>query len=228
MRCRRSLLLVLACLGGAAPAAWAAERDPRPSSSAVASAAEPAGLLRPAYLGARVGGAIGQAFSEAGASPTGELLGGYQLPFFERRVGVFVGLGYAQPGAQGHTHDPRVGASGGQLDYTTTIRDFGISGGGQIWWPVEGTRWVPYGALGLKLHLTKTVSDTHLGSTSLGENTESDSHLGFLLRFGAGVHVGPGLLAIDATVDSAPVDRLTTGVANAGAIVVAAGYHLFF
>jgi len=200
----------------------------RPPVATAATVAPNTDVLPPIYVGARVGGAFGQAFSELGASLTGEVLGGYQLPFLDRRFGIFAALSYAQPSTSGHAHDPRVGPAGGQFDYNTTLRDLGVTAGGQLWWPVAGTRFVPFGALGLKLHFTKITSESRFGSASAGENRESDTHVGFLLRAGAGIRLGPGLVALDATVDSAPMDQLTTGAANSGAVVVAAGYHFFF
>ena len=224
MRCRSAFALILLLL-----CALPAHAAPPAAPAATATAAAPqTGVLPPIYVGARVGGAFGQAFSELGASFTGEILGGYQLPVLDRRLGLFAALSYAQPSTSGHTQDPRVGSAGGQLNYTTTLRDFGITAGGQLWWPIQGTRFVPFGALGLKLHMTQTVSDTRMGSISAGEYRESDTHMGFLLRLGAGIKLGPGLVAVDATVDSAPIDQLTTGSANSGAIVLAAGYHFFF
>jgi hypothetical protein len=175
--------------------------------------------------GARLGVVAPQAFNKLTTSFLVEAEAAYQLPFLHRRLGVFFDIGYTQPTASGSRTDPRVTANGGNVSYTTTVRDLGMALGVQYRHAI-GQWLVPYAGAGAKLHLTSTLVGQAARAVDLGANSERSTRIGFLGRIGLGVHLGPGDLVGEVQVEYTPVDHLITGDTNTAHIAIQFGYLL--
>lgn len=207
-----------------------------PSAAVRADGAPPEGELTRAQerrmepwllVGARVGVVIPQAFNKLETNFVTDVEVAYQLPFWYRRLGLFFDIGYSQPTEQGTTTDPRVSTNGGTVGYDMTLQDLALAFGVQYRHALG--RWiVPYVGAGAKVHLTRTIIDQNAGQTSLGENSEENTRVGFIARAGLGVHLGPGDLVAELDVEYTPVDHLITGDNNTGHLGFLAGYLLRF
>jgi len=206
-------LLLLASRAHAADEASAEVKRPAPDL-----------LIEPsALLGVRAGVVVPQAFNNLTTNFLVEVECAYQLPFWHKRLGLFLDVGYSQPTASGSRTDPRVTTNGGAVSYDVTVRDFGFALGVQYRHAVG--RWVvPYVGAAAKLHLTHTDVEQSAGTTSLGPNSEESTRFGFLGRLGLGVHLGPGDLVVEAHVEYTPVDHLITGDTNTSHLAFQLGY----
>jgi len=180
-------------------------------------------------VGARVGASFGQVASELGMSPTGELQMSWQMPFANRMVGLMFGMGYSAPSASsqpGSYGDTRLGQNASSISYTTTVKDFAITLGPQIFFPLAHAPLIPYLAGGLKTHFTTVETEGSAGGQAFGTNREPRTRLGYFVRGGTGVRLGPGMLSFDLGFEGSPVDDAITGSANAGGLITSLGYFI--
>ena len=178
-----------------------------------------------ALIGARIGATIPQAFNTLGTSFLIEVEGAYQLPFWRRRIGVFLGVSYTQPGRSGNRPvDARVLPNGGQVSYNLTLDELGFALGVQLRYPIG--RWVvPYAGAGAQLLLTRATLAQTAGRVDLGTLHEQSTRYGFLGRLGVGVHLGPGDVVLELQIGYSPLsDFLTTGDNNTGHLAFQLGY----
>lgn len=87
---------------------------------------------------------------------------------------------------------------------------------------------VPFAALGLGVHMVRTTVDgTSLG-VPFGESHEQSTRVGFDVRLGAGLCLGPGLATVSMDTDLAPLEHLTTGGTRSSAFSLALAYLFSF
>jgi hypothetical protein len=230
-----SIVSLLVGFAFAPPASAQATRPkpkpPRPAATTTEDEAPPRDVvveMANGLVGVRAGASIGQVFSELGASVMGEIVGSWQFPTWHRRLGLMGSFGYSQPSATvpANLVDPRLGAGGALVDWSATRRDLALGLGLNLWWPIAGVPAIPFGAAGGKLHLTRTDVRGSANGAIFGENRESKTRLGWFVRGGTGMRLGRGVVTLDLSLEGAPVDEVTTGSANAGALIIAVGYVL--
>lgn len=217
------------------PAPQAApEPAPEPAPERLAEDHGPSRLL----VGARIGGLFPQALNKLDTNFLAEVEAAWQLPIpkIERRLGLFLDVGYTQPTTTGTRVDPRITANcgGGSCTetYTVTVRDLGFTLGVHYFQPLP-KRFLVYGGVGGRMHLVRTISEAMAGTTPLGVNTEDSTKFGVLVRLGGAYRIGPGAVVLEAHVEWTGIDHLVTGgerageSANIGNLALQAGY-LFF
>ena len=178
-------------------------------------------------VGARLGALFGQPFSTLGAAFIPELSVAYHPDLWMRRLGVVFALSYSRPQTESTHVDPRMTENGGLMIYRHTLHDFAMSLSPTLWLPI-GPMFIPYASAGIKMHLYRNDGEGSTGATTqFGENQEPKTRVGFVGRLGLGIQLGPGAATVDLTVDAAPVNEVTTGDANAGDLIISAGYSLF-
>lgn len=219
-----------AIVASLALAATAARGEPASGSAAPPTVRQPPPprdrLMEPAWLvGVRLGPVIPQAFNKLSTNFLVDVEGAYQLPFWHRRLGLFLDVGYSQPTASGSRADARIMANNGVVTWDLTVRDLGFALGAEYRHAVG--RWVvPYVGAGAKLHLTRSVVNQRVGAIDLGSNTEDSTRVGFLGRVGLGLHLGPGDLVAELHVEYTTVDHLITGDNNTAHLAFQVGYLL--
>ncbi|HEY3449385.1 MAG TPA: hypothetical protein VGK67_23730 [Myxococcales bacterium] len=200
------------------------EAPPVAGAADAKSSADPDSKTEPwLLLGARVGVVLPQVFNKLGTNFLVDVEAAYQLPFLHRHLGLFFDVGYSQPKTEGTRNDPRVLTNGGEVAYTMTVRDFGLSLGVQYRHPL-GDLVVPFVGVGAKMHLTNTLLEQSAGSTNLGTNIERSTRVGFLGRLGLGLHLGPGDLVAEVHLEATAVDHLVTGDKNTSHLALQLGY----
>lgn len=151
---------------------------------------------------------------------------GYGLPFIERRLQLFLDLGYTQPSVTVTGSDARV--PGGTFTATTTLRDLSTTLG-LCFFILEPSRpLVPYVSAGARVHFLSAETDGSAGGATFGGWKETDTRFGGIFALGAGYRLGPGRVLAELTLNVLPVDQRLTGVANASSLSVLLGYGLFF
>ena len=200
------------------------EKAPLASTTLTTRPARDRRLEPAALLGARFGLVIPQALNKLETNFLVEIEGAYQLPFWHRRLGLFLDVGYTQPEEHGsHPADPRIQSNGGTVDYDMKVQELGFALGVQYRHAVG--RWVvPFIGAAAKMNLTMTTVAQHAGSVDLGTNTEQSTRFGFLARGGVGFHLGPGDLVVEVHFEYTPVDHLITGDNNTGHLAFQLGY----
>lgn len=202
------------------PAVPAAVSQPAPAPAAP-PASSGVGLL----VGFKVGGMFPQPFSKLGAAVAPELeIGAFVL---ERRLAVFLDLGYAQPGASGTVQDPRV--PDGSYHWKLVQRDLTTSLG--LIYRLELRSLVPYFGAGFRLHLQESIASGDGGTASkapFGESRETRTKAGGILLAGAELKLGAGSLLGEIEGGYAPLDNRITGNSNMGALTLRLGYRIFF
>lgn len=179
-------------------------------------------LLTPqALVGVRVGLLVPQAFNGFGTAWLVEVEAAYQLPFWKRRLGLFLDVSYTEPQASGTRSDARI--AGSAVDWSVKVQELGFVLGVQLRWAIG--RWVvPYLGAGARLDLTATTLTERAGGADAGTWHEQSSRVGAHGRLGVGIHAGPGDLLVEARVDWTPIDHTLTGATNTGRIGFALGY----
>lgn len=151
---------------------------------------------------------------------------GYGLPFLERRLQLFLDLGYTQPSVTVTGSDARV--PGGTFTATTTLRDFATTLG-LCFFILEPSRvLVPYLSAGARVHFLSAETDGSAGGASFGGWRETDTRFGGVFAAGAGYRLGPGRVLAELTFNVLPVDQRLTGVSNASSLSLLVGYGLLF
>lgn len=151
---------------------------------------------------------------------------GYGLPFLERRLQLFLDLGYTQPQVTVSGSDARV--PGGTFTATTTLRDLSTTLGLCFFILAPSRPLVPYLSAGARVHFLSAETDGSAGGTTFGGWKETDTRFGALFAAGAGYRLGPGRVLAELTLNVLPVDQRLTGVSNASSLSVLLGYGFFF
>lgn len=144
----------------------------------------------------------------------------------ERRLQVFLEVNYTQPTAYASATDPRLGEMGASYDSELTMREFGITVGGQYFWRPLRSFWLPYAGLGLQVRMLRSEVVGTGNATAFGQNDETSTQIGGVGFGGIGVHLGPGLAFGELRFNMAPVGQKVTGDSNIGALSVLLGYGL--
>lgn len=187
----------------------------------------PAALVSPSFEVSLKGGVhLPQIANPLTTSFDAVLKVGYGLPFIERRLQVFLDLGYTQPSVTVTGADARV--PGGTFTATTTVRDLSTTLGLCLF-ILEPTRpLVPYLSAGARVHFLSAETDGSAGGATFGGWRETDTRFGGIFAAGAGYRLGPGRVLAELTFNVLPVDQRLTGVSNASSLSLLVGYGLFF
>lgn len=204
----------------------AAEPEPALDEAPPSPAPAEAPAAEPMLLVHVSGGVfLPQAFNRLDTSFIVQLGAGYVLPFLDHRLAIVIDGFYTRPERTEEISDPRLGA--GSYRYTLVQNDLSLFLG------VYGhfthlTRdmFVPYAALGVRVHFLWSEIDGMSGDGTLGAHRETSTQVGGALRVGLGIRLGPGLLFAEAEGQLAPIEHLVTGSANMGDISIALGYRL--
>jgi opacity protein-like surface antigen len=162
-----------------------------------------------------------------GPGPEGALEIDFALPVLDRRLLLALDTSYARPshdgGGSDATHLP------GNGDYTYTIQEqelkLGFDGVFRLFSDVSGKRLVPYGGLGVLVHMLRSKETTSLAP---GTNTNQDTHAGFELLAGVDYRLGPGFVLGDARFAYSGLGHTLTGDSNAGNVTIGVGYRIVF
>jgi hypothetical protein len=181
--------------------------------------AEPTALVH-----AQVGGLFPGLFNELSTSYSLEVGGGWVVPALDRRLAVVLDVSYTAPGLEATRTDSRVG---GSYSYQLVQHDLSTFLGGHWHFAdLAAARLVPYGGLGLRLHLRRSTVEGTAGGQPLGTNEETSTGIGAAVRGGLGLRLGPGLGTIQVEGDLAPLDHRITGDRNQSSISTLVGYAL--
>lgn len=212
----RALSLLMCTLGAAAFAA----------DSAPITAEQPREDLLPAVvLDARVGLHVPSAFNKLDTTFTVHVGAAWQFAF-NRLLGAFIDLSYAEPTARGARIDPRVLANGGAEEWSLAVRDFGIGFGPRLQFHL-GKLFEGYVGLGALVSFTRSVTTATAGEVQLGTHTEYNTRFGGLLRLGLCLKAGPGAVVLEVAGAHVPVDHLITGDSNTSSLSAQFGYAFF-
>lgn len=176
----------------------------------------------PLLIDVRAGAAIPSLFNKLKPTYVLSLEGAYQFAF-DQLLGAYVEGSYTAPTATGTRTDSRVTANGGEETWSLSVRDFGISVGPRVATQLSDSISL-YGAIGPRLHLTRSIVTATAGDVNLGTNTEYSSRFGLALRAGLGISAGPGVLLVELAGEHLPVDHLITGDANTSQLSLQLGY----
>jgi len=234
----RSILVTFSTLLLAAPAlaqdTAPAPMEPPPAEPAPGTATTPAPppAAAPAddsfgfLVGLKAGGFLAKPFSDLGPALTPELEIGYFV--MERKLAVFIDVGYLQPKASGTVVDNRV--PDGSYKWNLTQRDLTTSLGA-IFRFTAVTPVIPYAGAALRMHLLESVIKGTAGTgtpTPLGESRETRTKVGGVLLGGVELSAGPGYLLGELEIGYAGLDNRVTGVANMGGTALRIGYRIMF
>lgn len=151
---------------------------------------------------------------------------GYALPFLERRLQLFVDLGYTQPEVTVKGEDARV--AGGTFSSTTILRDFAMSFGACFFILEPSRPLVPYVSAGARVHFLLAETNGSAGGAELGKYQETDTRFGGVFAAGAGYRLGPGRVLLELAINVLPLEQRLMGTSNASSLSIVAGYGLFF
>jgi hypothetical protein len=178
--------------------------------------------LRHTLLASAKGGGLFPV-NKLGPGPAVQLGVGYAPPVLRGRLAVVLDLGYSQHSDSGTHTDPRLAAAG---EYRTSLtqRDLGLFVGPQLFILDPRGRFVPYAAVGADLHFLETRVSGDVAGTSLGENRETSTVIGFAIRAGFGYRLGPGIIVGEVGYSWAPVVQDVTGSSYRGGVGLLVGY----
>ncbi len=194
-------------------------------TATVATDPPPTERLPVGVLDVRVGLHIPSVFNKLDTTFTVHAGAAWQFAF-DRILGAFLDLSYAEPTARGARSDPRVVANGGAEDWTLAVRDFGIGFGPRVQFHL-GALFDGYVGLGALVSFTRSVTSASAGDVPLGTHTEFNTRLGGLLRLGVGFKLGPGAVVLELAGNHVPVDHLITGDANTSSLSAQLGYAFY-
>ena len=167
--------------------------------------------------------------SKLGPHVSVRLGAGYVLPVLAQRLAVVADLGYSATTTDDTLVDPRLaGGAGADYSYSVTQRDLNLFIGPQGFILDPFSFVVPYAAAGVDLHFLDTRAEGVSGSEALGDNNETSTKVGFALRAGAGIRLGPGLITGEASFAWAPLDHDITGDSHLGRFALLVGYTAMF
>ncbi|MBN8465527.1 outer membrane beta-barrel protein [Corallococcus exiguus] len=148
---------------------------------------------------------------------------GYLTPFLQRRLALALEVNYHRPSTTGTLRGPQLDNLGQPIEapYTLAEREVAIQLSAVFRFPRALGPLTPYVGAGPGLYLHRATVESFDSTTS-----ESGGGLGFQALAGAELPLGPGGAFLEAKFHFAPVDFLTTGDVNAGAVLAALGYRL--
>lgn len=176
-------------------------------------------------LGLKLGGGFSQPFGDLGTAFLTELEAGYRMPFAERALAVFLAGAYTQPGAEGkNIADARLpGAASYQISQQELLLTLGLTYRLQL--PSKLIR--PYGTLGPRLFLMRTLTSGSAGGKAFGDNDETATRVGIFGALGAELCLGPGAALIELSMTWARVNGYVLRDTSAGSLGIGIGYRLF-
>ncbi len=177
-----------------------------------------------AVIDVRVGGVFPSFFNDLDSTFTVHAGGAWQFAF-DRMLGVFADLSYAEPTAEGARIDPRLLTDQGAEEWSLSVRDFSIAVGPRVQFHL-GALLDGYVGLGALVSFTRSITTAQAGEVALGSHTEFSSRFGGVLRLGVGFEVGPGSVVLELAGAHVPVDHLITGDANTSHLSAQLGYAL--
>lgn len=178
-----------------------------------------------AFIGAKLGALLPQAFSPLGASFYTELEGGYLLPPLRRAFSVHGSFAVALPQLGGTIADPRV--AGGSYSYEQPSQQFLL--GLTVLCHVPLGRLQPYLGVGPRLSIVRTVSSGMAQSgAAIPTSVETSTQPGIAVPLGLDVQLGPGRLFVELQLLYAASPQASTGSGNFGSLTAAAGYRMVF
>ncbi|RKG62681.1 hypothetical protein D7X30_05250 [Corallococcus sp. AB011P] len=148
---------------------------------------------------------------------------GYLMPLLQRRLALVLEVNYYRPSMSGTLRGPQLDNLGQPIEapYTLAEREVAIQLSAVFRFPRAFGPLTPYVGAGPGLYLHRATVESFDSTTS-----ESGGGLGFQALAGVELPLGPGGAFLEAKYHFAPVDFLTTGDVNAGAVLAALGYRL--
>lgn len=185
--------------------------------------AEPA-PLGPVGVGAKVGLVLPQLATELDTGLGLELEASFALPPMERRLAVFLALGWTAPRVtRSGLDDPRLE---GPYD-GTQIQDELVLGLGVLGRILPlGSVWNGYGAIGARAYFLRTRTWGHADGAPFGHNRETSSRFGGVLALGGERVLWKGAAFLEATFGSSDLPHLISGDVATSAVGFQIGYRL--
>ncbi|HEX2733872.1 MAG TPA: outer membrane beta-barrel protein [Polyangiaceae bacterium] len=187
--------------------------------------------------GAKLGGGFAQPFNQLGSSFVGELEFGYNLPFLERSLGVFLSGQYNSPSTEKSGLVDEMGPKGAsrvpaEYGYTLTQTQAVLTLGAIYRIPLKLPSIRPYVALGGRYYMMRTEIDGSVTPSKgealpFGTNDETGSTFGFYGALGAEYYLGPGGILLEIQTGQASTDQFILRNTNVSTLNVAVGYRLF-
>jgi hypothetical protein len=148
---------------------------------------------------------------------------GYLTPWLQRRLALVAEVNYHRPSTTGTLSGPRLDNLGQPISapYTLAKREVALQLSAVLRFPRAYGPLTPYVGAGPGLYLRRVTVESFDTTTA-----ETGGGLGFQLLAGAELPLGPGGLFAEAKYQFAPLDFLTTGASNSGALLAALGYRL--
>ncbi|MFB1483824.1 outer membrane beta-barrel protein [Corallococcus sp. RDP092CA] len=148
---------------------------------------------------------------------------GYFTPWLQRRLALVLEVNYHRPSTSGTLRGPQLDNLGQPIEspYTLAEREVALQLSAVFRFPRALGPLTPYVGAGPGLYLHRATVESFDATTS-----ESGGGPGFQALAGAELLLGPGSAFLEARYHFAPVDFLTTGDVNAGAVLAALGYRL--
>ncbi|QDG54380.1 hypothetical protein FIV42_27640 [Persicimonas caeni] len=184
-----------------------------------------------------VGALFPQLTSDLGTWPVFGLSAGYILPVdlagFERPIEIGLDLMYTQPGADGTGTDPNLGDptsdTAGDYDWELTQRMLVLELYALWRFMPPGEFISAYGMIGPRAYFMEAemVASGNDGQ-DFGTNTQTNDEYGLVFGGGADFAVGPGTIYGTLEFGWSDLNQRITGDSNTGAIVIDAGYRLYF
>jgi hypothetical protein len=197
------------------------------AAAIVATVAQGAEREAPAFEVSLKGGVhLPQVANPLGTSFDVRLKAGYGLPFWQRRVQLFVDVGYTEPSTTSTGSDARL--PGGTFTSVTTVRDLATTLGAQVFLLPPSGAVVPYLAAGVRVHFLRADTDGEAGGVAFGPYSETDTRAGGAFAVGAAVRLGPGRVLGELAFNVLPVAQRITGPSNASSLSLLLGYGLSF
>lgn len=150
---------------------------------------------------------------------------GYLLPFFDKRLAVVFGTGWAPPTTDGVEPDTRLATP--EYSYETTTQQWHFSLGPILRILPPGTMFVPYVGFLARLYLLRAEVSGRSGDNAFGTNTEQSTEIGFVALLGGEIRLGPGALQIQFDFGWSDWPHTVTGDTSTGALAGSIGYRLF-
>lgn len=147
--------------------------------------------------------------------------GGLQLDYAAGNFMISLDGGLTRPSHDGTLMDPRI--AGGTATYTIDQTELVI--GLLASYRFSTGKLVPRLGAGPVLQMLKSNETTSLAP---GENTSTQTKVGFQLVGGVDYRLGGGFLAADVRFLYSGLDTMLTGSSNAGSIALVLGYRIVF
>lgn len=210
--------LSLSCLLAATAGAEApAETSPTQTASAESKPVVSVGL--------KAGGVFPQVLGRLNTNFSVGLEATWVTPLLGSKLALEAEVAYSQPSHDQTLPDPRV--PGASYAYTVTERTLAVFVGPKYFILPPGGKLVPWVAAGVRAQFidSQMVGDA---TVAFGRHDETGTHLAYGGQAGCGYRMGPGLLALELQLISAPLDHLVTGAVNVGDLAARVAYLFVF